>query len=95
MTLFQTSSTLQIKVTDINDNAPRFVPDPLRNPAWYSKAVPEGIASLGETVFVANATDADEGINAAVLYSIESGNEKGHFAMDNKTVSRKFGIRAL
>ena len=65
------------------------MPDPLLNPAWYSKIIPEGIASLNKTVIIVNATDADQGMNGMIEYSIDSGNEKGFFTIDHDTVSDK------
>ncbi|XP_018318616.1 cadherin-99C [Agrilus planipennis] len=59
--LFSTA-TVNIKVTDVNDKNPEFVGDP------YTFSVKEGLnkTSVGFVL----ATDADEGINALVTYSI-------------------------
>lgn len=55
---------MNIKVTDINDKNPEFVGDP------YIFNVKEGLSKT--TVGFVHATDADEGINAVVTYSIPS-----------------------
>ncbi|XP_065063594.1 protocadherin Fat 4-like isoform X2 [Rhopilema esculentum] len=79
------SSSLQITITDVNDNAPMFIPNPVLNPALYVKTIPEEEASLNLVIFDINATDADIGKNGEVIYSIIGGNERGHFAIDPET----------
>lgn len=71
--LFSTS-TVNIKVTDINDKNPEFVGDP------YKFNVIEGCNKT--SVGFVHATDADEGINALVNYFIPSGIP---FDIDNET----------
>lgn len=66
--------TVNIKVTDINDKNPEFVGDP------YSFTVKEGTSKV--TVGFVHATDADEGVNAIVGYSIPSDLP---FHIDNET----------
>lgn len=56
------TATVNILVSDINDKNPEFVKLP------YEFSVAEGIA--GKTVGQIKATDADEGINAVVSYSL-------------------------
>ncbi|KAL0881810.1 hypothetical protein ABMA27_001590 [Loxostege sticticalis] len=56
------TATVNIKVTDINDNNPKFDEDS------YLFHVKEGVS--GEFVGYVHATDIDEGINALVSYSI-------------------------
>ncbi|XP_026318531.1 cadherin-99C isoform X3 [Hyposmocoma kahamanoa] len=56
------TATVNIKVTDINDNNPKF------DEEVYTFQVKEGTA--GEFVGYVHATDADEGINAMVSYSL-------------------------
>lgn len=58
------TATVNIKVTDINDKNPEFVHLP------YEFKVKEGMANI--SVGFVHATDADEGINALVTYSIPS-----------------------
>lgn len=69
-----TTSTVNIRVTDINDKNPEFQSQP------YNFTIKEGLkrASVG---FV-KAIDADEGINAIVSYSIPS---NVPFHIDNET----------
>lgn len=61
-----TTSTVNIKVTDINDNNPEFSEDSLP----YKFKVEEG--RDGAIVGSVHATDADEGANAEISYSIPS-----------------------
>ncbi|KAF5300091.1 hypothetical protein FQA39_LY11283 [Lamprigera yunnana] len=70
------SSTVivNIKVTDVNDKNPEFIGDP------YNFSVKEGISKT--TVGFVHATDADEGINAVVSYTIPSGLP---FSVDKET----------
>ncbi|XP_046907536.1 protocadherin alpha-8-like [Hypomesus transpacificus] len=56
-------SNIIINVLDINDNAPVF-----SNPL-YKTRVSENIA-IGTTIITLNATDADEGINGKITYSL-------------------------
>ncbi|XP_059058690.1 cadherin-99C [Achroia grisella] len=58
------TATVNIKVTDINDNNPKFDEDS------YLFHVKEGLS--GEVVGYVHATDSDEGINAMITYSIPS-----------------------
>ena len=57
-------------VEDINDNPPVF--EPLAEPVRVSES-----AIIGSLVHVIQATDADCGTNAAITYSIFSGNQMG------------------
>ncbi|CAG5046278.1 unnamed protein product [Parnassius apollo] len=66
--------TVNIKVTDINDNNPKFDEDS------YKFQVKEGIS--GEVVGYVHATDNDEGVNAVVSYSMPSNLP---FSIDNAT----------
>ncbi|XP_031770318.2 cadherin-99C [Galleria mellonella] len=68
------TATVNIKVTDINDNNPKFDEDS------YLFHVKEGLS--GEIVGYVHATDSDEGVNAMITYSIPS-----HlpFSIDNGT----------
>ncbi|CAH2244012.1 jg2522 [Pararge aegeria aegeria] len=59
-----TTATVNIKVTDINDNNPKFDEDS------YSFQVKEG--KSGEYVGYVHATDIDDGVNAMITYSIPS-----------------------
>lgn len=58
------TATVNILVSDINDKNPEFVEMP------YEFSVREGIA--GAVVGQVKALDADEGVNAVVIYSVPS-----------------------
>uniref|UniRef100_A0A8D0CPV7 FAT atypical cadherin 3a n=1 Tax=Sander lucioperca TaxID=283035 RepID=A0A8D0CPV7_SANLU len=66
-------TTVNINLTDVNDNAPMFSRD------LYTAVVSED-ATTGESVLVAE--DVDSQLNGAVLYSIISGDRDEHFFMD-------------
>ena len=68
---------MTIVVDDYNDHAPAFHPGP------SVVRVDEGI-SIGSQVTSLSATDADEGSNAEVHFSIMSGNENGTFELNSK-----------
>lgn len=68
------TATVNIKVTDINDNNPKFDDDS------YLFHVKEGVS--GEFVGHVHATDIDEGVNAKITYSIPSDLP---FTIDNAT----------
>ncbi|XP_030369787.1 cadherin-99C [Scaptodrosophila lebanonensis] len=70
------SATVNIKVTDINDKNPEFDPSTLP----YVFTVDEGTADA--VVGIVHASDADEGINAEITYSIPSDIP---FAINNKS----------
>ncbi|KAG7266403.1 hypothetical protein CRUP_010718 [Coryphaenoides rupestris] len=65
-----------INVVDTNDNAPWFVDSP------YSGRVFES-AAIGSAVLQVTALDKDQGQNAEIVYSIESGNVANTFAVDS------------
>nr|XP_014277946.1 cadherin-99C-like isoform X1 [Halyomorpha halys] len=56
------TATVNILVSDINDKNPEFVDEP------YDWSVKEGL--IGAHVGIVHATDADEGINANITYSV-------------------------
>lgn len=68
-----------IKITDSNDNSPKF-----EKPS-YSISVPEDM-QIGSVVLNVSATDADEGDNGKVVYSLarQPGSEE-HFNVDSST----------
>ncbi|GFY53896.1 neural-cadherin [Trichonephila inaurata madagascariensis] len=73
---FQTSVELNIDVTDVNDNSPRFeVPD------YQSYGVPEDVP-IGTSILLVSATDADSGKNADIVYSLD----KEDFTIDSRGV---------
>ncbi|KAF1384690.1 hypothetical protein PFLUV_G00122800 [Perca fluviatilis] len=59
------SSEIEINVLDINDNAPMF------SSTLYKVKTFENIP-IGTAVFTLNATDADEGTNGEIVYSLRS-----------------------
>lgn len=69
---------ISIYVTDVNDNAPRFQRLP------YRAQVSEG-ASIGTQLLRVYTTDADEGLNGDVFYSLQNGNQQSKFLIDEAT----------
>lgn len=69
---------IKIIIVDVNDNAPQF----LRTP--YGVQISEGSLVDSQLIRVLT-TDADEGLNGDVFYSIASGNTDGRFAIDGAT----------
>ena len=66
---------VNVDVTDINNNAPVF------DDEAYHAVINETVA-VGTTVLRVRATDADDGENAAVVYSIAAGDDRRQFAVD-------------
>ncbi|XP_077869084.1 protocadherin Fat 4-like [Saccoglossus kowalevskii] len=69
---------LTVLITDVNDN------DPILNPASYSALLDED-TPVGTVVFDVDATDADINENADLTYALTSGNDLGHFTIDQDT----------
>lgn len=67
-----------IYITDVNDNVPQFQRLP------YRVQVSES-AAIGTQLLRVYTTDADEGLNGDVFYSLEDGNQHGHFTIDEAT----------
>ncbi|XP_072751447.1 cadherin-related tumor suppressor [Anoplolepis gracilipes] len=67
-----------IYITDVNDNVPQFQRLP------YRVQVSEG-AMIGTQLLRVYTTDADEGLNGDVFYSLEDGNQHGDFTIDEAT----------
>ncbi|XP_029968617.1 LOW QUALITY PROTEIN: protocadherin alpha-3-like [Salarias fasciatus] len=59
------TSQLVVNVLDINDNIPVF------SESLYKTKIPEN-APRGTTIITVNATDADEGLNSEIIYSLRS-----------------------
>ncbi|KAM4795846.1 cadherin EGF LAG seven-pass G-type receptor 2 [Rhinophrynus dorsalis] len=72
------TATVHISVEDENDNAPQF------SEKRYVARVAEDSPPDSQLVVV-TATDCDQGANAAVHYSILSGNARGLFSIDPQT----------
>ncbi|KAL3853598.1 hypothetical protein ACJMK2_017132 [Sinanodonta woodiana] len=68
------SVEVKIKVTDVNDNAPQFVSDPI------NIYVPEN-TPIGSSIAVIAAVDRDEGVNAIIEYSFEGGLDADSFEL--------------
>lgn len=67
-----------IYITDVNDNVPQFQRLP------YRVQMSEG-AAIGTQLLRVYTTDADEGLNGDVFYSLEDGNQHDHFMIDEAT----------
>ncbi|XP_056139276.1 protocadherin Fat 3a isoform X1 [Lampris incognitus] len=65
-------TTVNINVTDVNDNAPMFSRD------VYTAVVSED-AAIGESVVKLTAEDLDSQVNGAILYSVVSGDRDSQF----------------
>uniref|UniRef100_A0A8C0IBR3 Cadherin related 23 n=1 Tax=Bubo bubo TaxID=30461 RepID=A0A8C0IBR3_BUBBB len=68
------TSTLTVKVLDVNDENPTFFP------AVYNVSLPENVARDFKVVRL-NCTDADIGLNAELSYFITGGNQDGKFSV--------------
>uniref|UniRef100_A0A8C3CH17 Cadherin-23 n=1 Tax=Cairina moschata TaxID=8855 RepID=A0A8C3CH17_CAIMO len=68
------TSTLTVKVLDVNDESPTFFP------AVYNVSLPEDVARDFKVVRL-NCTDADVGLNAELSYFITGGNQDGKFSV--------------
>ncbi|NWT38943.1 PCD23 protein, partial [Chroicocephalus maculipennis] len=74
------TATVLITVLDVNDNSPVF------SSPEYHIHVKESIP-VGSHVTEVSANDCDAGTNAEITYAIISGNDRGHFHLDEKTGS--------
>ncbi|XP_050651482.1 cadherin-18 isoform X2 [Macaca thibetana thibetana] len=81
------STTVNITLTDVNDNPPRF---PQKH---YQLYVPES-AQVGSAVGKIKANDADTGSNADMTYSIINGDGMGIFSISTDKETRE-GILSL
>ncbi|XP_028656255.1 protocadherin Fat 3a isoform X1 [Erpetoichthys calabaricus] len=68
-------TTVNINLTDINDNAPMFSQD------IYSAVISED-SSIGDSVVRLTAEDADSPVNGQILFSIVSGDRENQFFID-------------
>ena len=73
---FSDITKLVIRVTDINDNIPRF------STTSYQASIPV-TAQTGALVIQTSATDLDRGVNSLIFFSITQGNEKEVFSINN------------
>ncbi|XP_046512183.1 protocadherin Fat 4 isoform X3 [Equus quagga] len=74
-----TTIRIYFNILDVNDNPPIFSLNA------YSTSLMENLP-LGSTVLVFNVTDADDGINSQLAYSIASGDSLGQFTVDKNGV---------
>ena len=70
------STVVEVKVTDVNDNAPKFVRD-MYEPSLFENA------EVNTQVVKVSATDEDSGVNSEVTYGFLDGNEDGKFSIDS------------
>lgn len=75
---FSTSVELTIKVTDVNDNAPRF-----ELPDYQAHNIDEDV-DIGFSILQVSATDQDIGKNAEIVYTVD----RDDFVIDSKGVIR-------
>ncbi|XP_055613525.1 protein dachsous [Uranotaenia lowii] len=71
-------ATLVVRITDVNDHAPEFMPG-----SCYPLAIPEN--SELSVIHNVVASDLDEGLNAEITYSITGGNIGNKFSIDMNT----------
>ncbi|XP_078719353.1 protocadherin Fat 4 [Lampetra fluviatilis] len=74
----QDRATVQVFVQDVNDNPPQFAK------SVYQASVSESASNLTQLLRV-TASDVDEGVNGALRYAINEGNEGGKFTVDAST----------
>ncbi|XP_078532937.1 protocadherin Fat 4 [Lissotriton helveticus] len=74
-----TSVKVYFNILDVNDNAPIFAM------SSYSTSLMENLP-LGSTILIFNVTDADDGLNSELTYSIASGDSLGHFAVNKNGI---------
>uniref|UniRef100_A0A8D8W2C8 Protocadherin-16 n=1 Tax=Cacopsylla melanoneura TaxID=428564 RepID=A0A8D8W2C8_9HEMI len=74
------SKTFELKVTDVNDNAPEF-----EQSTYYANVLE--VAEPGTSVFQISAFDRDEGINSVISYSLRENadNHPSWFQIDSKS----------
>ncbi|NXF87335.1 PCDGA protein, partial [Eubucco bourcierii] len=74
------TARIRVEVLDANDNAPVF------SPAEYTVRVPEDVP-VGSTVVTVTATDADEGLNGHVKYSLKKMKEIFHLNSETGVIT--------
>ena len=77
---FKSRRVVTIRVSDINDNAPQFgFTSPLARDVLET-------ASVGDAVLALSASDADEGVNGELIFSIVSSNDTSEwFTLNTRT----------
>ena len=79
---------LIIRVTDINDNLPRF------STSSYQASIPAD-AKQGDRVVQLSATDLDSGLNSLIYYKIAKGNKDDIFAINSANGLITLGRKSL
>ena len=79
---------LIIRVTDVNDNLPRF------STSSYQASIPVD-AKQGDPVVQLSATDLDSGLNGLIYYKITKGNKDGIFAINSANGLISLGSKSL
>ncbi|KAL8207011.1 UNVERIFIED_CONTAM: Protocadherin Fat 4 [Gekko kuhli] len=74
-----TTDRVYFNILDVNDNPPVF------NMPSYSTSLMENLPP-GSTILIFNVTDADDGSNSQLSYSITSGDSLGQFNIDNNGI---------
>uniref|UniRef100_A0A2I3HFW5 Protocadherin Fat 4 n=1 Tax=Nomascus leucogenys TaxID=61853 RepID=A0A2I3HFW5_NOMLE len=74
-----TTIRVYFNILDVNDNPPIFSLNS------YSTSLMENLP-VGSTVLVFNVTDADDGVNSQLTYSIASGDSLGQFTVDKNGI---------
>lgn len=72
------TAIVSVEVLDVNDNPPKF--SSLKYHAHVKESTPPG-----SHITVVSASDRDVGFHAEIIYHIISGNEKGHFHLEERT----------
>ncbi|OPJ74285.1 hypothetical protein AV530_014220 [Patagioenas fasciata monilis] len=81
------TARIRVRVLDANDNAPVF------SQTEYTVRVPEDVP-VGSTLVIVTATDADEGLNGHVKYSLKKMSEMEIFHLEGETGAIKL-VRSL
>ncbi|ROT81605.1 fat protein [Penaeus vannamei] len=84
ITRLRDKAKVNIYITDVNDNPPKFMRKP------YRAQVPEE-APISTNIIRISASDADEGLNGDVVYTIVDGNEDGRFKVDETNRAADLG----
>ncbi|XP_066216273.1 protocadherin-23 [Saccopteryx leptura] len=72
------TAIVSIEVLDVNDNPPKF-----SSPKYHAHV--KESTPVGSHITAVSANDRDVGVHAEIIYHIISGNEKGHFYLEERT----------
>jgi hypothetical protein len=84
--VFTATAILVINITDVNDNAPLFSTDSFH--VTVNENYPVDVVFM-----IANATDADEGVNAIITYSILSSPVSNNISMNSTNGEIHFSVK--